>query len=542
MALDSDLREPGYYADPLRVITQPELPRSNEASSEISSFDIDRDFRDGSQMRPRFVGFGTKSDSLGLIQREGAGRFDLGPFWNVGCEQVVRCTTGENRRNRCPSIPFATNADFFEDSVLRVLDVADQPWLSSFYNGSSGAALLLEGSPRKGAANPVQAGSNTLIGVLSDSETSVTGRPSDRPAAYFAPTFAAGVGGWLERRIGDFDADCDPDDSDDSPTVANASSSCSDDQNRLREAGWSRVSLDSQLAAPTLPALAWSPRGSVAAAAHDALSLDLFVVSGDGTLYRARAVPEIDWNQLKWSPWAPIAVRGQLRGELSAVARGSDVLLCGLTVEQQLRCFTVDAAGEAFEEAAPNPAGAGFFSSGPAAVPAPFATTGDIDLFIRGGDGVLLRYEQRGGTWEELVELVEPKTGDIDDKAAVLTSPPVATVAGNKIELFARGSKFELLHWTIDSDASPRFSERIGDMVMEGVPAVYSSSADRVAVLSRDGTGALLQLVREGINSFWRPVGTQLLTNPVPVVPAPGYVHLFAMSEPDKFLSLMRHE
>ena len=532
LARDSEQYEPGYYVKPLRVLTQTE--QGSDVTGGPAYLDIDSDFRVGSKLFAGVVAFGSKPDAPGPVQCEGVGHFDLGPFWNIGCDQVVHCERGENRRNRCPPIPFATSADFYQDNVLRLLDVDNQPWLASFTSGASGAALLLKGTP--GKLSTLSTEDDTLIGVLSDTETSAAGRPSDRPAAYFAPTFAADVGGWLARRISDFDSDCAPDNSDNAPTQPNPPSTCWDDPAKLKEAGWTRVLLESQLAAPTPSTLSWPARGSVAAATRDALSLDLFVVSGDGTLYRSRAVPETDWNQLNWSPWAPIALDAQLRGELSAVALGNDVSLCGLTGEQQLRCFVVNAVGEASEEAAPSPDKSGFFSSGPAAVLAPFATAGGIDLFIRSGDGKLLRYKQREGSWDEPAALLEPG----ESNEVVITSAPVATSTGNKLEIFARSSGFDLVHWTIDSEADPRFSEKVG--AMTGVPAVYSANADRVEVLSRDGTGALLQLIRERDASSWNPVGIHLLTNPVPVVPAAGYVQLFALSEPNKFLTLMHHE
>ena len=498
--------EPRAIAAPLRVVTNIEIPTTDGLSARVY-LDADLDFRPGSTIAPRVVGFGSDAVTAGgdLILNWAEGRFDLGPFWNIGCEQVPRCGSAENLRNRCPAIPF-TAPDFYEDRALRVLDVTENAWVSSFLAGSAGSPLLVTRGAPAGSLSTFRGDKLSIFGVLSDAEP--THRGGERAATYFAPTFLKDTGRWLESSLRELASSGD--------TGASSSpASCE---------RCSMQSLEAAIAAPAPRPQPWLRLENVTSAVLEGERIQLYALGLNDALYESQGTRKGSPSTLSWTAWREIRSGDGLLGNLASVGRAEMVDLLALTTERGLRFFSIMSTGEVLDRAAP-PTPEGGFSSPPAVVATPpnmAPGAGALDVFIRGSGAELLRLRYREGAWLPSQTI-----------ALSITSAPSAVVVKGQssIEVFARSRDFRLEHWTITSDLAPEWSaDDLGPI--EGAPIAHSSDVGRLDLFRRDAEGALWH--RKRLDERWSTecaIGSSLISDVQLASPVPGVIQAFGLTE-----------
>lgn len=523
---ESDGTSPADVAAPLRVVTEVDVDDASPAPAPRHVYvDWERDFREGSRIRPTLVGYGEDARSAARLPyvQEAAGRFDLGDLWNRGCEQVPRCGRAPSLRNRCPPLPLQAGPDFFQDAVLRVLDAPREPWLSTFLSGSSGAPLLITRGAPEGSLSTFHGDEESVLGVLSDAETA---RDGERVAAYVAPTFWRETGSWLSARLRDFDGDCKVNEEDPRPTDAQTIAVCTIAPNS--QAKWQRSFLEDEIASPAPRPEPWLHREGLAAVTSAELTVELFRVGVGDVVYRATQPAEA---RDSWTAWTPVLTAAGLRGELSAFQLGDATGLVALTESRELRFFEIARSGASRELQAPAPVPGGF-TSAPSAVATPVSLSGEpqgVDLFVRGSGAELLRFRYRGGAW------TAPQTLGLS-----LTSAPSAVAFGDEgIEVFARSRDFHLLAWRVTSEAAPRAApEELG--AVEGAPVAASFGSARVDLLARGADGILRHRTRQDATwSDWQPINAVVGSGVALTSPAAGTLKAYTTTDLSELITFV---
>lgn len=213
-----------------------------------------------------------------------------------------------------------------------------------------------------------------------------------------------------------------------------------------------------------------------------------------GTLYLCRAQPGLGVCFWQWTPendWSPAgsALAGQ--SDLQPWAAPAAVAWAG--DDSRLDVFAVSRvnnhlvhswrdASDAVGTWAPWEDLKGFVTTPPVAVS---RAAGMLDVFVRGGDGGLWRLGFQGGKWAGW-ELVSGAGVRIQGQ------PEAISTSADTIDVFAWGTKGELLHKKFDDKADPKWSppdggfETIFDEGLSGPPRAVTDGTGDIHLLAYD--------------------------------------------------------